>query len=59
MGGPDPAEDKTDVMGGPTRRRGHMEVMGEPQPASEQTDVMRGPRTNEADVMGGPGGGPM
>ena len=44
MGGPDPAGDKTDVMGGPTRRRGHIEVMGEPQTASEQTDVMRGPR---------------
>jgi hypothetical protein len=44
MGGPEPAETKTDLMGGP-------------EPAETETDLMRGPEPaeTETDLMGGPG----
>ena len=59
-GGPEPAEERTDVMGGPTRRRGHIEVMGESQPAAERPDVMGGPEPaeTETDVWAALGRGP-
>jgi hypothetical protein len=40
MGGPEPAEEATDVMHGPGRAS---DVMGGPEPAEEATDVMGGP----------------
>jgi len=54
LGGEEPDEEATDVLGGPEPEPAGADLMGGEEPDEEDTDILGGPQAG-SDVMRGPG----